>query len=188
MRAFSLLLPVLSLLSATANAITTHTHTLTLHQWPLGAPHPTILGKVSYDSATGEGGFGVAEHSGAWAESGEEEEVRVGVWNGETWLFGCVVVGKTLKHPENADITVRVDDTGKAWHVQYKAGDEASSSPTVRILTQAPGPQPVLNKPIVLTPDGKIPVPEVEKTFLQKYWWVLLGATLLIMTSGGGAE
>ncbi|RPB16910.1 hypothetical protein P167DRAFT_561872 [Morchella conica CCBAS932] len=77
---------------------------------------------------------------------------------------------------------------GKAWHVQYKAGDEASSSPTVRILTQAPGPQPALNKPIVLTPDGKIPVPEVEKTFLQKYWWVLLGATLLIMTSGGGAE
>jgi hypothetical protein len=38
----------------------------------------------------------------------------------------------------------------------------------VRILTQAPGPQPALNKPIVLTPDGKIPVPEVEKTFLQK--------------------
>lgn len=96
MRAFSLLLPVLSLLSATANAITTHTHTLTLHQWPLGAPHPTILGKVSYNSATGEGGFGVAEHSGAWAESGEEEEVRVGVWNGETWLFGCVVVGVSM--------------------------------------------------------------------------------------------
>jgi hypothetical protein len=30
-----------------------------------------------------------------------------------------------LKHPENAEITVRVDDMGKAWHVQYKAGDEA---------------------------------------------------------------
>lgn len=87
---------MLSLLSATANAITTHTHSLTLHQWPLSAPNPTVLGKVSYDPATGEGGFDVAEHKGAWAESGEEEEVRVGVWDGETWAFGCVVVGVSI--------------------------------------------------------------------------------------------
>jgi hypothetical protein len=69
----------------------------------------------------------------------------------------------------------------------------------------APAPQPHLNKPVVLSPDGKVPEKEVEKSFCRseycpvfigdnksradgecshRYWWVFLGFAVLAMTTG----
>lgn len=110
----------------------------------------------------------------------------------------------SLKDPSIAAVTLRLDEAGDVWHVEFSSNssvfllppvchgfkfsdkDLQSSSPKVTILKPTPGPQPHLNKPVVLTSEGKIPEQEVEKTFLQKYWWVLLGGALLMMSTGGG--
>lgn len=95
---------------------------------------------------------------------------------------------KLLKDPSKAVVTLRLDDAGNVWHVEYRSDDMVRTpwlltilqyhdsltsklqrtSPSVTVLNPTPGPQPHLNKPIVLTPDGRVPVKEVEKSFLQK--------------------
>lgn len=40
--------------------------------------------------------------------------------------------------------------------------------PKVIVLPPTNGPTPALNKPVVVGPDGRIPEPPAEKTFLQK--------------------
>jgi len=56
----------------------------------------------------------------------------------------------------------------------------------VRTFKAAPGVLPQLNKPVVLSPDGRIPQPEQERTLFQKYWWVLLAGVFIMMSGGGG--
>jgi hypothetical protein len=59
----------------------------------------------------------------------------------------------------------------------------------VVLLRPTPGPTPKLNvkKPVVVDAEGKeVPqVPEVEKTFLQKYWWAFALVAVLALTGGG---
>ena len=76
---------------------------------------------------------------------------------------------------------------GDVWSVSYRAssaqplasieasspgdgaaGDGKKRLPDLRILERAPAPRPVLNRPVVLSPDGKMEGEVVEKTFLQK--------------------
>ena len=54
---------------------------------------------------------------------------------------------------------MRGDGTAKA---------SAKRMPTFEIVRKSEAPRPVLNKPIVLSPEGKVKEEEVEKTFLQK--------------------
>ncbi|EAQ83973.1 hypothetical protein CHGG_10377 [Chaetomium globosum CBS 148.51] len=57
--------------------------------------------------------------------------------------------------------------------VAIDAGVTRDFGPQVVVLRTAPGAQPALGKPVVLSPEGR-KVPEGgEKSFLQKYWWVL---------------
>lgn len=117
-----------------------------------------------------------------------------------------------MKVPSTVVVTLRLDEAGDVWHVEFSSNssvrllpfvfffffpfyiseysdeDLQSSTPKVTILKSTPGPQPHLNKPVVLTPEGKIPEVEIEKTFLQKYWWMILGGALLIMSTSGGGE
>jgi hypothetical protein len=50
-------------------------------------------------------------------------------------------------------------------------------------VKRSAGPQPVLNKPIVLNAEGKIDVKEPEKGFLQKYASVLYYYVLSFRTN-----
>jgi hypothetical protein len=43
-----------------------------------------------------------------------------------------------------------------------------------------------IDRPVVLSAEGKIAVPEPEKTMLQKYWWVLAGGLFILVLGGGG--
>lgn len=51
---------------------------------------------------------------------------------------------------------------------------------TVIVKSSLPAPVPQLRVPPPLTPEGNPVVPEVEKTFIQKYWMHLIGGFLLI--------
>ena len=52
--------------------------------------------------------------------------------------------------------------------VDKKSNGMAPRTPTFEILRKSEAPRPVLNKPVVLSPEGKVKEEEVEKTFLQK--------------------
>ncbi|KAL2257331.1 hypothetical protein VTK26DRAFT_322 [Humicola hyalothermophila] len=71
--------------------------------------------------------------------------------------------------------------------VAIDAGHTRDFGPQAVVVRTAAGAQPVLGKPVVLSPEGR-KVEEVgEKTFFQKYWWALaLGAFILL--SGGGDQ
>ncbi|KAI0974853.1 hypothetical protein F4678DRAFT_353178 [Xylaria arbuscula] len=70
--------------------------------------------------------------------------------------------------------------------VQIDAGQTRDFGPKALVLVTAAGKQPDLNKPVVLSPEGKQVVPE-EKTLLQKYWWVI-GLVVLMSVIGGGDD
>jgi len=71
-----------------------------------------------------------------------------------------------------------MDKAKEIYHIGFEASPkstyEASTQPSggstlaVEVVTTKPGPRPHLNKPIVLSPDGKLPEKEQEKTLLQK--------------------
>ncbi|KAI0451542.1 cyclin-domain-containing protein [Xylaria acuta] len=70
--------------------------------------------------------------------------------------------------------------------VRIDAGQTRDFGPQAMILVTEAGKQPDLNKPVVLSPEGKQVVPE-QKSMFQKYWWVI---ALVVMMSvlGGGDE
>jgi len=69
------------------------------------------------------------------------------------------------------------------------AGQTRDFGPKVKVLKMGKAKVPSLNKPKVVSEkagtDGEEEV--VEKTFLQKYWWMILGVMVLAL-SGGGTE
>lgn len=97
MRLLSLLLPVLSLLSGTVQSdnigpeTPPNTHSVTLHKWPLSATSPIPLGTVGYNPQTETGDYKVTKVVGDVV--GDDEVVRVGVWDGKDGWFGCVTAG-----------------------------------------------------------------------------------------------
>ncbi|GAP90079.1 putative nuc-1 negative regulatory protein preg protein [Rosellinia necatrix] len=70
--------------------------------------------------------------------------------------------------------------------VRIDAGQTRDFGPQAVVIVTEAGKQPDLNKPIVLSPEGKQVVPE-EKSMLQKYWWVI-ALILLMSVLGGGDE
>ena len=73
-------------------------------------------------------------------------------------MDGCVV----LHLGEEGDQEVRYVSFAAA------APGEKKEGVSVKVVRATAGPQPVLNQPVVLDESGKVPEPEVEKTFLQK--------------------
>ncbi len=53
--------------------------------------------------------------------------------------------------------------------VRIDAGATRDFGPQAVVVATGPGSQPELNKPVVLSPEGKKVAPPEEKTFLQKY-------------------
>ncbi|KAI5848174.1 hypothetical protein BZA05DRAFT_457376 [Tricharina praecox] len=138
-------------------------NTVTLHAWPLTSASPTPLGKATWSSTTLAGSWELLGDA-ALGDGDAEELVRVGVpaedgtWSGSVTTRGMIRDGA---------VTLRWDAADKrVWFVEVAMAVEAA--PKVMVVKAAPGVMPELNKPIVLTADGKIPVPQVEKTLLQK--------------------
>lgn len=98
MRLLSLLFLALPLLSSTVRAdddvspeTLPNTRFVTLHKWPLSVASPIPLGTVGYNPQTRTGDYKVAKAEGDAV--GDDEVVRVGVWDGKEGWFGCVTTG-----------------------------------------------------------------------------------------------
>ncbi|KAF3910453.1 hypothetical protein ABW20_dc0107788 [Dactylellina cionopaga] len=168
--------------------------TYVLNRWPLSAGDDTKqqipLGMIRYAPGTLTASFNPML-GGDPAKQGEA--YRVGVMKGGKWV-GSVRSGKMLQLDVATTITLHIDEKGEIFHVEYDAvhlakGAEKPEAEII-IIRPFPGAQPVLNKPVVLMPDGKMAAPkEEEKTFLQKYWWLLIaGAVLLVAAPGEGGK
>ncbi|KAK3321109.1 histone chaperone domain CHZ-domain-containing protein [Cercophora scortea] len=68
--------------------------------------------------------------------------------------------------------------------VRIDAGQTRDFGPQAVVVLTGKGKQPDLNKPVVLSPEGR-KVEVQEKTFLQKYWWALAIGVFFLATSGG---
>ena len=91
--------------------------------------------------------------------------------------------------PVTEEITLYFSPKNVLYHISYVLKPSESQGTVVRVVqyNSIPnGPDPVLNPPVVVNPDGAPPEEEIEKTFLQKYWMYLLPIAIILVTSGGG--
>lgn len=101
--------------------------------------------------------------------------------------------GKTVPSPK-AKPKPKPKAKSTAKKVKDAVVGEIQGGPQIRvnILPVGYGPTPKLNSraPPQLDADGREIVPEEqqEKTFFQKYWFILLGIAFMLMTSGAGKE
>ncbi|KAK3387668.1 hypothetical protein B0H63DRAFT_521700 [Podospora didyma] len=71
--------------------------------------------------------------------------------------------------------------------VKVDAGYTRDFGPQVVVVATQQGKQPELNKPVVLSPEGKKVVQE-EKTLFQKYWWLLAVGVFVLVSAGGDGK
>ncbi|KUJ08576.1 uncharacterized protein LY89DRAFT_741929 [Mollisia scopiformis] len=126
----------------------------------------------------------------------ESKLLRVGIYDVATssWKSSTSITSvETFAKGYSPTLVLSLDAQGGVIGVSCKsgkidAGQTRDFGPKIKVRKTVKGKLPELNKPVVLSPEGKVATPEPEKTLLQKYWWVGLAAVMLLMTAGGGSE
>ncbi|KAL2066198.1 hypothetical protein VTL71DRAFT_2269 [Oculimacula yallundae] len=119
--------------------------------------------------------------------------LRVGIYDASTstWKSSTSVTSvETFAKGYAPTIVLNLDAQGGIVGVSVKssaidAGQTRDFGPKVRIVKMREGAKPVLNRPVVLSAEGKVEEVPTEKTLLQKYWWVLAGGVVIMLTTGG---
>ncbi|KAF2999588.1 hypothetical protein E8E14_006172 [Neopestalotiopsis sp. 37M] len=166
------------------------------------APAPVLLAQVTYDpylpseaTITSFEFPDLDEDSGSGF--GEARSVRVGVWSPETqsWQGSASVASiQNFGKGYSPHVLLHVDQgsgdpVGAALRgVRIDAGQTRDFGPQAVVSVVGRGEQVALNAPVKLSPDGKKREEETEKTFLQKYWWLIGIVVLLSMTGGGDGK
>lgn len=167
------LLGVLALLlvSVVADSVSTD-----IFYWPVGAPQPSVLARVAYDPASLESSL-VSYHPPSTPQDGL---VRVGLYvptptNGKQWT-GSLVSGALLTGTGDKNqptFRLHLGPRNDVYHVSLAAPSTTVSTsegagPLVELVSSDAGPQPHLNRPVVVRPDGEGEEEVEEKTMLQK--------------------
>ncbi|KAI9689766.1 MAG: hypothetical protein M1822_009648 [Bathelium mastoideum] len=196
--------PIVSTLLAPVLASEATKQQVTVYAWPLSASKPQVLAEVTYDTQSLSAR---AQKYHQPAPVSAEELVRVGLYDTKTadWV-GVVTSGSQfVGNNREKTLTLHLDQDGRPFHVGFGASAPSPSEEkkqgkgktaaagegglNVVVKTPVRGPQPHLNKPIVLSQDGKLQEKEPEKTFLQKYWWAIaLFIGLQIFSAVGGGD
>ncbi|PHH61974.1 hypothetical protein CDD81_7665 [Ophiocordyceps australis] len=182
-----------SVLCAVA-AVNAEVRVVQVYVQPLESPSswpPSPLAQVSYDFASPSSSYLTAYEAPELLDS--TELVRIGFYDAASdhWVSGSTVAAAdNFAKGYSPTLALTVDSSGEAISVSCRgvridAGHTRDFGPKVILLAEERGAQPVLNKPVVLSPEGKKVEAEQEKTFLQKYWW-MIGIGLFLALSGGG--
>jgi hypothetical protein len=154
--------------------VSTLPHALTLYASPLISsskplPPPAPYGTISYNPSTLQARFTPFTSSSPPADA---PLTKLGLYDSDSkrWRSAVVVAreklvaGYVILHlaEDKEDQEVRSVSFAAAVPGEKKEGV------SVKVVRATAGPEPVLNKPVVLDETGKVPEPEVEKTFLQK--------------------
>jgi hypothetical protein len=160
---------------------------------PVGSPSITTLAEIGYNPSTLSAeilSFDAPELSP------DSKLLRIGVYDAATssWKSSTSTTSvESFAKGYSPTLVLSLDAQGGIIGVTCKsakidAGQTRDFGPKVTVSKMGKGKLPELNRPIVLSPEGKLEEPVPEKTMLQKYWWVLLGGVMLLMTAGGGGE
>ncbi|CRG91489.1 hypothetical protein PISL3812_08538 [Talaromyces islandicus] len=164
--------------------------------WPIASSsQPSLLAKVEYDSKTLE--TNVLSYTPPVADNNDDKNgqqqdlVRVGFFvdtpaSPKQWV-GSLISRSALTTQQRQKLHLYLGPTSEQpYHVSLSPHfNQSTDALDVDLVFSKPGPQPELNKPVVVNPDGTNPE-VVEKTLFQKYWWVFLLVTFLAMSGGGG--
>ncbi|KAL2753680.1 hypothetical protein ACRALDRAFT_1077370 [Sodiomyces alcalophilus JCM 7366] len=169
-----------------------------------GSTKPMPLAEVHFDTAAPESAtvlsydapdlfFDASPESDTDAGSGADL-VRIGLYDPKksAWIASTSVTSaSTFSKGYSPHLLLTVDADGTvlgaaARGVRIDAGVTRDFGPQAIVHVTGKGKTPEAGKPVVLTPEGKKLAPEPEKTFLQKYWWVLAVVAVLTLGGGGG--
>ena len=158
-----LLLPV-----AVASSVTLYVSSVPVSDSAAVIPSPIPLAQIEYDVEQSIGT--ISSYTPPTGSYNPDHLLRVGLSDPSSGSWrGIVTSAASFAEQYHKKFVIHVDEQGVPYHVGFgtsakKAGEEVE----VEIVKRSPGPQPVLNKPIVLNADGKIDSKEPEKSFLQK--------------------
>lgn len=154
------------------------------------AQAPSPLAEVSYDPAA-LGLSSVVSYEAPEIPAAARL-VRIGLYDAKarTWTSGTTVAAAdNFSKGYSPNIVLSTDGSGAVVSASCKgvaidAGQTRDFGPKVVVLPETRGKQPQLNKPVVLSPEGKKVEPEPEKSFLQKYGY----DSLICVAMGAGAN
>lgn len=187
---------VIALLSALCAAalVQADFHTAQIYVQPVeNSESPSLLAEVAYDPSISGSSSIISYEAPEIPES--TQLVRVGLYDVKSarWISGTTVASvDNFGKGYSPNLVLSVDEKGELLSAALKgvridAGQTRDFGPQAVVLPVLKGKQPELNKPIVLSPEGK-KVEEVEKTPLQKYWWVIAIIVFLAVSGGGGEK
>lgn len=136
---------------------------------------PTPLAEISYDPITPSSSQIITYEAPELPE--DATLIRIGQYDtrSATWLSGTTVASvENFSKGYSPNIILTVDQrrgdvlSAALKGVAIDAGQTRDFGPQAKVVVEGPGKMPDLNKPVVLSPEGK-KVEEQEKTFLQKY-------------------
>lgn len=170
-----------SALLGVASVVYAEAKTTNIYIQPVGSSSPPVLlAGLTYDSSAPDTASSASVTSYEAPELSESTEfVRVGIydtnqkqWAGSTSVASVENFGKGY----SPHFVLSVDGTSgegtvlgaSVRGVRIDAGQTRDFGPQASLLLTSRGKQPDLNKPIVLSPEGK-KVEKEEKTFLQKF-------------------
>ncbi|OGE54990.1 hypothetical protein PENARI_c005G11619 [Penicillium arizonense] len=187
MRFLQMILSALSLL-VSVNASSPATDIL---YWPVGSTQPSVLAHVTYDPAS------MKSDVLSYTPPKNEDDglVRVGLYtttatNNKQWV-GSLVSLSSLTGSEQPTFRLHLGPANEVYHVSLAASSAAQGSAAgaqVDLVSNELGVQPHLNRPVVVNPDGGNAEEPVEKSLLQRYWWVLPIVFFITMSGGGEGQ
>lgn len=146
-----------------------------LFYWPLGASQPSSLARVTYDPTTLSSKV-VSYHSPNREE--HDSLARVGFYtststNPKQWIGSLVSSSSLTDESSRPTFRLHLGPANEVYHVSLAPTSETmaegqSPLPRVELVSNTAGPQPHLNRPVVVGPDGQNTEEVVEKSFLQK--------------------
>jgi len=152
------------------------TSTVTVYAWPLGAPSPTSFATIALSTSQTKP---IAEVNSLRLPSippSSDEIVRIGLHDPSTKQWrGTATAASSFAPGLARKLTLHVDEHGVVYHASLSAFElrgtrKIKDELEVEVILSRPGPQPILNKPVVLDANGKVPQAEEkdQTSFLQK--------------------
>jgi hypothetical protein len=160
------------------------TRSVTIQAWPLSAAQARPLAQVSYDPVTKQSTVNNFNPPNGAISS--DDLIRIGIYDNSDSKWRGVVTSATSFDPKyQQKLLLHLDEDGNVWHLAFstmikpaaakgkmvngkRQAPETVPQIVVELLSPMLAPSPVLNKPVILTAEGKVEGQEVQKTFLQK--------------------
>jgi hypothetical protein len=171
----------LSVLLHAASLVAAESRTVAIFLQPVTSAEqeqpPSLLAEVRYEAAH----YSSSDITNYEAPELPEDTrlVRIGVYDPKTsrWVSSTSVTSvenfsKGYSPHFALSVGLKGELLGVACRgVKIDAGHTREFGPQSLIVVTKPGKQPELNKPVVLSPEGRRVQPLEEKTFLQKYYY-----------------